>query len=351
MAELPGNKAEATVQSTDSLDIDQAVEALLADPDKDNSDGEPDDKGDDDPVEAGAAAEETEEPAGDTQDPEDPDLDATGDDAGDDQEPGDPDEGDDAEGGDTEEYAFEVDGNQVTLEEARLGYLRQSDYTRKTSEVAENRKALEADKDSVAAERQQYATMLDTLKQQIAGEGEEPDWVTLEATSDPVEFLQAKEKWRDQKDRLGQIEAETQKVSAAQAQLARDSLAETVHREREALLEALPEWRDKTVAKAEQTEIRSFMKELGFSDAEAENVLDHRVVQALRFGLKGWKMETKAKPIAKKKAAAARPIKGKARSAPQSKSSVRQRQATERFHETGDLHDAVNMMVEAGGDK
>jgi len=37
---------------------------------------------------------------------------------------------------------FEVDGTPITLDEARSGYLRQSDYTRKTQELAEQRRQL-----------------------------------------------------------------------------------------------------------------------------------------------------------------------------------------------------------------
>lgn len=54
----------------------------------------------------------------------------------------------DAPVGDTTESAtpvealFELDGTPITLDEARNGYLRQSDYTRKTQELAEMRSRL-----------------------------------------------------------------------------------------------------------------------------------------------------------------------------------------------------------------
>lgn len=40
------------------------------------------------------------------------------------------------------DYLFEVEGSQITLDEARNGYLRQSDYTKKTQELAEMRQRL-----------------------------------------------------------------------------------------------------------------------------------------------------------------------------------------------------------------
>jgi hypothetical protein len=44
-----------------------------------------------------------------------------------------------------EELTFEIgNGETVTAEELKLGYLRQSDYTQKTQNLAESRKAAEA---------------------------------------------------------------------------------------------------------------------------------------------------------------------------------------------------------------
>jgi hypothetical protein len=40
------------------------------------------------------------------------------------------------------DYLFEVDGSKITLDEAKNGYLRQSDYTKKTQELAEMRQRL-----------------------------------------------------------------------------------------------------------------------------------------------------------------------------------------------------------------
>ena len=51
---------------------------------------------------------------------------------------------DEAEEEEPEELMFEVDGESLTAEELKLGYLRQSDYTKKTQAVAEQRKAFEA---------------------------------------------------------------------------------------------------------------------------------------------------------------------------------------------------------------
>lgn len=59
-----------------------------------------------------------------------------------------------AESSETIEPLFEVDGTPITLDEARNGYLRQSDYTRKTQELAEMRSRL-AEAEAITAALQQ----------------------------------------------------------------------------------------------------------------------------------------------------------------------------------------------------
>jgi hypothetical protein len=59
----------------------------------------------------------------------------------------------------------ELDGKTVelTAEEVRNGYLRQQDYSRKTAEVAERRKAFEATEQQVTQERATYAQLILSL--------------------------------------------------------------------------------------------------------------------------------------------------------------------------------------------
>lgn len=58
------------------------------------------------------------------------------------------------------EALFELDGQTITLEEARNGYLRQRDYTRKTQELSEQRRQLQnAEVLQAALQRDPQATL------------------------------------------------------------------------------------------------------------------------------------------------------------------------------------------------
>ena len=66
----------------------------------------------------------------------------------------------------------EVDGVEMTVEEIKAGYLRQRDYTRKTQEISESRKQLEAFNAELSRERAQYEQLLPMLEQKLQDRNE-----------------------------------------------------------------------------------------------------------------------------------------------------------------------------------
>lgn len=82
------------------------------------------------------------------------------------------------------------DGSEITVDEARKGYLRQADFTRKTTELAQERKALEAREQAVMHE-------LSGLYQQLASSEEtEPDWQRLAREVSPDDYQRVQNYWR-----------------------------------------------------------------------------------------------------------------------------------------------------------
>lgn len=72
---------------------------------------------------------------------------------------------------------FEVDGTPITLDEARNGYLRQSDYTRKTQELAERSRALNEAEAIAAALQNDPAGTIAALQEAfgLAGSSQDSD--------------------------------------------------------------------------------------------------------------------------------------------------------------------------------
>jgi hypothetical protein len=183
----------------------------------------------------------------------------------------------------TEVYTVKVDGKEVevTLDELQKGYSRTQDYTRKTQQIAETRKAVEAEAGAIRAEREQYAQLLGALKQQLESTEAPVDMDRL-YNEDPIEWVRQSELMRQKQDKLAAIQSEQQRLSQLTAQQRAQEMNAHLATQQEALIQAVPEWKDSKKAQAEKALLVEFGKKIGFSDDELKNVYDHRAVVALR---------------------------------------------------------------------
>ncbi len=148
-------------------------------------------------------------------------------------------------------FTVKVDGKEieVTLDELQKGYSRTQDYTRKTQQVAEARKAAEAELQAVRAEREQYAQLLGALSEQVKAVAEpQIDWDRL-YREDPIEYVRQREVMRENKEKAAAIQAEQQRLAeiAQQEQMQRFQAVKA--KEAQALIEAIPSWKDPAKAK------------------------------------------------------------------------------------------------------
>src|SRR5581483_8162571 len=151
-------------------------------------------------------------------------------------------------------HRVKIDGveHEVTEEELHKGYSRNADYTRKTQELAEQRKAQAAEFEAVRVERQEYAAKLkelyDALKSQAP---EEPNWDKL-AAEHPDEFPRVHAQWQIYKDRLAAVAAEGQRAQQKVAEDTHKAYQAQMVEESKKLVEAVPAWKDEKVRKADK---------------------------------------------------------------------------------------------------
>jgi len=196
-------------------------------------------------------------------------------------------------------FTVKVDGKEVevTLDELQQGYSRTQDYTRKTQQIAETRKAVEAEAAAIRAEREQYAQLLGALQQQLESAGEQPvDWDRLYA-EDPIEWVRQRELVRDKQERQAAIQSEQQRLSQLTAQQQAEEMKATLAQQQAALIQAVPEWKDEKKAKAEKALLIEFGQKVGYSEDELKNVFDHRAVVTLRKAALYDQMVSKRKDI------------------------------------------------------
>jgi uncharacterized protein (DUF3084 family) len=180
-------------------------------------------------------------------------------------------------------FTVKVDGKEVsvTLDELQKGYSRTQDYTRKTQQIAEVRKQVEQETQAVRAEREQYAQLLGALQTQL--QSSEPQ-VDLERLyhEDPIEWVRQKEVMRERQEKLGAIQSEQQRLAQVAQYEQQRAMEAQFASQQEALLAALPEWKDPKKAKAEKALVIESAKAAGFSDEDLKSVYDHRLVLLLR---------------------------------------------------------------------
>ena len=241
-------------------------------------------------------------------------------------------------------YTVKVDGDEfeVTLDELRDGYQRQSDYTRKSQSLAEQRKAYEANLQAVQNERNQYAQVLEQMSENQnyqLQQFEDINWKELK-DDDPMEYMEKRLEYQEAKDRISQLNNERARVHQQNQSEITQVLTEKVQKEAELLSAALPEYADP--GSNLKTDIRNYALSLGFPENEIDSISDHRVVLVLH---KAMMQDSAAKGVKKVKVAPKVVKSG----TPQTKSQKVKRvvQAKrERLSKTGNQRDAADVFLD-----
>ncbi|HEV8502923.1 MAG TPA: hypothetical protein VGR63_15215 [Casimicrobiaceae bacterium] len=179
------------------------------------------------------------------------------------------------EGGGDETFELTIDGRPQRLSRAELiqGYLRQDDYSRKTQQTAEqHRKAQETYQQFEGATRALQAKLAQYVTEAGREFAEPVDWVAL-ARQDPLGYQEKRARFEALRD------AEAEQARLGQLRQAQEAQrAEAMYRSgMEVLTRAVPGWRDPATRTKLQEDIRSYAKQVGYTDEElAVPVLDPR---------------------------------------------------------------------------
>jgi len=239
-------------------------------------------------------------------------------------------------------FVVKVDGKELEVDKEELirGYQREADYTRKTQKLAEERRQVESEHQQVLAEREQYAQVLGQLKQKVQEfEPAEPDWNALEA-QDPVEYARQWTHFQRRQQQMQAIQQEEARVNALRQVEQQKHLQELLVAERDKLLDKIPEWKSPEKAKAERVSVIEYGKDLGFSEAELDQVTDSRAVIALYKAMKYDQLMSKKPELQSKIKKAPKLLSPGSSGSVSSKSSDKARAQT-RLAQTGSVKDAA----------
>lgn len=185
-------------------------------------------------------------------------------------------------------YDITVNGNnqKVTLNELMKGYSRESDYTKKTMDLSNQRKDVESmqnnlkkEFEAVKSSRSQYALQLEELSKNLKQE-ENIDWENLYQT-DPAEYVKLKADSDRRKETLGLAQQEQMRIQQEQRSEQEQVYNNYIANERKILAEKLPVYADKNKSAEFTKRLSGFAKESGYSDQEISMMVDHRAVLLL----------------------------------------------------------------------
>jgi hypothetical protein len=186
-------------------------------------------------------------------------------------------------------YKVKASGEEkeVTIDELIKNYQLGADYTKKTQEIAEQRKAIEEGIKEVQESKQvrdlysQRLQAVEEFLQKQVTDATPQDLAELKE-NDPVGYAVKIAEITEKKENLSAVQQERAKIAQQQQLDQKRFLQQKVVEEAQKLSQILPEFSDPNKGEQLRNEIRAYGKSVGFTDAEMSNVIDHRHVLMLR---------------------------------------------------------------------
>ena len=242
-------------------------------------------------------------------------------------------------------YRVKANGEEleVSLDELLNGYSRTADYQKKTQSLAEQRKAVEAERvkiEEAAKVRDTYAQRLQVIEQLLSTEDTE-NLAELKET-DPIAYAIKVAERSEKEKQLTAVKQERMRVQQEQSQQQQQLLHRHVQAEQERLKTLIPDFKDEAKAEVIRKDIRAYAKSIGFSDQELSQVYDSRAVQTLYKAMMFEKLQSGKGALSKKVANAPKTLRP-GTSNPQSSENEATKKDFERLRKSGNKNDAARL--------
>lgn len=232
------------------------------------------------------------------------------------------------------EGVIEIDGENVSVDEIKLGYMRQADYTKKTQAVAEQRKAAEE-------QTANYESTLNALLTASGADLSRFDNVNWEqaAVENPDQYKQAKAMYEQTKQTHDFIRAQAQehhnRVQAQQQAAMKENAKESLT----VLKSTIPNWNNDLYYSIGEYATEA----LGVTTEEFNDVHDHRMITALYKAMQFDRAKTETQK--KVKATPKKTLSGKKAEPKDLGKKDNYRKARDRLKKSGSMEDAVQALL------
>lgn len=244
----------------------------------------------------------------------------------------------------TEELIALENGENVSMEDLRAGYLKEQDYRAKTSELAEERKQT-AQLHGTLGQRIQateatYQNVVSFLNGLVPPE---PD-ISLIQTDPAAYQYQIAVRGRTIKE-LSQVLNAKQEFDGVKKGYSEEDQGRAQVEQNARLVKAMPHLSDPAKRSAFDAAVKKTAVDFGFSEDEISGAFDHRIQQLVHYAGLG-KVAERNRDGYRKRKGVPQPTKGsKARGAQKTSSRAKADNALGRLSETGSVDDAVRALT------
>ena len=191
---------------------------------------------------------------------------------------------------------------EVTFDELVDGYQKGLDYTKKSQSVAEQRKAVEAERIAIEQANQArdaYSQRLSLIEEFLSKQNDGEDLNALKEV-DPIGYAVKVAERTEREKQLAMVQAERQRMAQQRFAEQQAVLQQHIQQEAKRLAEVIPEYGDEKRGNEVRQTIRSFAKEVGFTDQELSQAYDSRQVQVLWMAAQYAKLQKQKPELTKK---------------------------------------------------
>lgn len=244
-------------------------------------------------------------------------------------------------------YTVKVDGKvkQVTLDELRRGYSGQAFIQQGMEQLAEARKAMQSEYQTLQSERQRIAEVMGSVQN---GQGITPPKPPAKEllTTDPIGYMQAKVEYDEQVAQYQRVQAQYEQIQQQERQRTEAQHQAYLQQQLQILQQAVPEFADPKKAPAYRDKIlQAGQNYYGIDPQELSAIADARYLSVLNDAMK-YRQIQEARGEVDQKAQNARPVvkpgvKRNDRSSQQKKA----REVASRMRQTGSVDDVAKFLL------
>ncbi|MGC5777579.1 hypothetical protein [Methylobacterium sp. NFXW15] len=192
----------------------------------------------------------------------------------------------------SEDTEVEVNGERIKVKDLKSGYLRQSDYTRKTQELATQRQHAESQvRNELTA---QYTNHLARIEQSLVDHfPQEPNWMQL-AEDNPAQYAVEREQWNKRITDLNAVRQLRAQQEQATNTLRQSQIAQAQAEAYTNLVQLHPEFartEDGKVSKASAELVNFATNEVGLPEELLQSVTDARLFSLMYDAMRYRRMK------------------------------------------------------------